>query len=230
MSEKVSHFIIDYLIACFPAAAQMLDGQMSLPLHLACRFRNDFSIIKSLVEAWPDALRVPTNASRLPLHVACGDNKRTSLDIIHFLIEAYPAAVQMRDHETQLPLHLACENKLDSEIILCLVRAWTESVGQQVIVDGMGMYHYFSEIEMDSMTGETDDECDCSTDDDEQSSMDDEDETDNMETEVLLDSDEVDDENTITYDSDEQSSGDDDDSESWSKKQFHSLLPLDVSI
>jgi len=252
MLETVNPVIIDYLLECCPATVQALDSGRCFPLHLACYFHKEFSIIKSLVEAWPDAVRAQASDGRLPLHLAC-NNKRVSLDIFRYLIESDPATVQMRDRLNRLPLHGACKYQLDSEIIRCLVLAWPESVSQQITVDDEDMCQYYSEYESDdSEIGEMDDEFDPEDDDqssmvdDAQGSMDDEvqnsvddeeegsmddDETDNMELEESIFSGEVEDESTMTGNNDEQSCNHDDDGYTKNKKkQYRSVLPLDVSV
>ena len=90
-------------------AAELTDRGGMLPMHYACAYGTDPSVLKVLAEAYPASLTAKENKGRTPMHLAMVNAHRdASPDVIRFLLDRpdSKATVNARDQDGYLPLHL----------------------------------------------------------------------------------------------------------------------------
>jgi len=89
-------------------APELADIGGMLPMHYACAYGVNPSVLAVLREAYPESLIARENKGRTPMHLAMVNAHRdASPGVIQFLLEnAGSELVNVRDHEGYLPLHL----------------------------------------------------------------------------------------------------------------------------
>jgi len=83
------------------------DENEMLPIHYACAYGADVSVLTALTDSWADSVRRTDNRGRMPLHFMMGNADREhSPQVVELLLKLYPNAMETLDMEKNLPLHL----------------------------------------------------------------------------------------------------------------------------
>ena len=130
-NERVTEEIINFLLECFPDAANF--DYDSSALHCACRNSNmTLNIIKILIDADPLSVELFDGDNNLPLQCLCEKNnmdEETEIEILELLIEKYPEAVEevrIPHLDEDLPIHIASRTKFP-EFCRLLIEAYPGS-------------------------------------------------------------------------------------------------------
>ena len=98
--------LVKVLVEAYPVAVTSPDPHCgSLPVHLACRHKSSYRVIKLLLAHSPATSKAVDNCGRLPLHHAV--LAKAHYAIVELLVEVDPAAVLAIDKDNQTPLDLA---------------------------------------------------------------------------------------------------------------------------
>lgn len=110
-----------------PDAIRKQDQDHALPLHIACRARAHFEVVKFLIAPDPVTLHISDDTGSLPIHAACAAG--SSLETIqHFVAVGGVGTLRARDHECALPLHCLCKAKPSVDTVKLLLRKYPRSV------------------------------------------------------------------------------------------------------
>ena len=104
--------VIETLIAAFPKAvtSRTMPGGM-IPLHIACTWHANVSVINLLLQAERTMAKSADELGNYPLHSACFSGASTP--VIESLLRAYPKAVLVRNLQGSLPEDI--QNRLRHE-------------------------------------------------------------------------------------------------------------------
>jgi hypothetical protein len=89
-------------------ASELPDRGGMLPMHYACAYGTNPTVLKVLANSYPESLLAKENKGRTPMHLAMVNAHRdASPGVLSFLLETEGSkTVNIRDHEGNLPLHL----------------------------------------------------------------------------------------------------------------------------
>jgi hypothetical protein len=89
-------------------ASALSDRGGMLPMHYACAYGSNPTVLKVLANSYPESLLAKENKGRTPMHLAMVNAHRdASPGVLSFLLESEGSkTVNMRDFEGNLPLHL----------------------------------------------------------------------------------------------------------------------------
>lgn len=73
----------------------------ALPLHIACTWHANPSVVSALLQTEPAACRVPDELGNVPLHAACFSG--ATAPVVDALLRTYPKASLIRNHQGSLP-------------------------------------------------------------------------------------------------------------------------------
>jgi hypothetical protein len=83
------------------------DENEMLPIHYACAYGANVSVLTVLTDSWAESVRKTDNKGRTPLHFMMGNADREhSPQVVELLLQLYPDAMETLDSEKNLPLHL----------------------------------------------------------------------------------------------------------------------------
>ena len=94
---------IRLLVRANPGSIRVTEQGGLLPLHVACEFASDLSIVKDLVELDDTTLNVCTVNDNSCLHHAC---RGGNCEVVLYLLERTPATVSKRNVDGKLPIEL----------------------------------------------------------------------------------------------------------------------------
>ena len=103
----ISSEIVQEILETTPKAAELVDSEGKLPLHIAYINSATNDIVTMLIHHYPAAAEVKDNYGNLPFHYACSEN--SCWDTIKEALELYPKAIEIKNRHGYLPLHLAWE-------------------------------------------------------------------------------------------------------------------------
>ncbi len=107
-TDNPTAMAINVQILSDTGAAELPDRGGMLPMHYACAYGTNPTVLEVLMNAHPNSLTAKENKGRTPMHLAMVNAHRdASPGVLNFLLEndAYKT-VNIRDHEGNLPLHL----------------------------------------------------------------------------------------------------------------------------
>ena len=104
-ASKTASYVVKELLQAYPAAVRIVGRDGILPIHLACKYGHDTSILKLLVDLYPESLRRPARVDGLPIHIAAKEHE--SLEAIQYLADSYKQALNTYIYGLGLPLHCA---------------------------------------------------------------------------------------------------------------------------
>jgi ankyrin repeat protein len=89
-------------------ASELSDRGGMLPMHYACAYGTNPTVLKVLANSYPESLLAKENKGRTPMHLSMVNAHRdASPGVLSFLLETEGSkTVNMRDYEGNLPLHL----------------------------------------------------------------------------------------------------------------------------
>jgi ankyrin repeat protein len=87
----ISSEIVQEILETTPKAAELVDREGKLPLHIAYINYATNNIVNMLIHHYPAAAEVKDNDGNLPFHYACREN--SCWDPIKEALELYPKAI-----------------------------------------------------------------------------------------------------------------------------------------
>ena len=118
------------------------DGEGCLPIHVACRARASFEVIKLLTNDYPESFEWTNKGGSLPLHTACSN--RASVKTVKYLVEACPAAAEVPNNFGWLPLHCACAYGASLDVVRVLFQQYPDGVKKKTYTHGDDPLHLAS--------------------------------------------------------------------------------------
>lgn len=122
---------------------EAIDHRGRTPLHVACAYKVDVSVIFRLITGMTLAMPAfrKDDDDRLPIHVLCsgplgpvktlrfrflsGETVRNLNKVILLLLKVYPESILVRDKDGYLPVELAMRNHMPDSVIMHLVQKAT---------------------------------------------------------------------------------------------------------
>lgn len=119
---------IEAAFEAYEEAVYECDPWIGTPLHYACSYHADKSVLKFLVKQDVAMLEQKNQFGRTPLHQAC--IFKTSARCVVPLLRLYSKAVLIHDEKDgYTPLHLACENGVSVATLKALLQVNPEKTG-----------------------------------------------------------------------------------------------------
>ena len=118
------------------------DGEGCLPIHVACRARASFEVIKLLTNDYPESFEWTNKGVSLSLHTACSN--RASVKTVKYLVEACPAAAEVPNNFGWLPLHCACAYGASLDVVRVLFQQYPDGVKKKTYTHGDDPLHLAS--------------------------------------------------------------------------------------
>lgn len=133
LHKNASLGAIKLLVKGNPSAVQVVDHNLSLPLHIACEF-SSADVVQFLVQFNDISLYQLDVNKDSPLHYACRGGKH---NVVKYLLDRSPLSVSERNSSKKLPIHLfclsgrskvGCESSAYIETLWRLLLAYPETV------------------------------------------------------------------------------------------------------
>lgn len=129
IQRKASSEAILYLIQVEQGAVRTREASTRMyPLHLACRYGADMTILEKLIEIYPVAIDAVDGKGNTIFHLACNDRLLT-VELAEWLLDKTSEdTIRMVNEEQSLPLHLAVHHRSPMPVLQLLIDHYPEAL------------------------------------------------------------------------------------------------------
>ena len=121
LEEKASDAAVQALLDAHPEAAQQVDCDGWLPIHLAAALQASGFVVQALLDAHPAGAKRVGSDGWLPIHLAAAF--QASAFVVEALLTAYPEGAKQVGSDGWLPIHLAATFEASDAVVKALLDA-----------------------------------------------------------------------------------------------------------
>ena len=121
LEEKASDADVQALLDAHPEAANQVDCDGWLPIHLAAAFQASDAVVRALLNAHPEGAKRAGSDGWLPIHLAAAF--QATEFVVQALLDAHPEGAKQEGSDGWLPIHLAAAFQASDAVVKALLVA-----------------------------------------------------------------------------------------------------------
>ena len=129
LEDKASDADVQALLDAHPEAANQVNCDGWLPIHLAAAFQATEFVVQALLEAHPEGAKQEGSDGWLPIHLAAAF--QASDAVVQALLNAHPEGAKRAGSDGWLPIHLAAAFQATEFVVQALLDAHPEGAKQE---------------------------------------------------------------------------------------------------
>ena len=129
LEEKASDADVQALLDAHPEAANQVDCDGWLPIHLAAALQASDFVVQALLDAHPEGAKQEGSDGWLPIHLAAAF--QASDAVVRALLNAHPEGAKRAGSDGWLPIHLAAAFQATEFVVQALLDAHPEGAKQE---------------------------------------------------------------------------------------------------